>query len=199
MDEVEVELRKLLKPIFSKLDADGVGFISSDDLSAAVSGLGIEMQSWRGNGGVFFGRTCTLDPIMLWDPFAAKALGKPNPSFTGIYVYGEVHIPVSEVLLGIPSTCFFEVGADAGVGFFVFAEGPTYGARMALGVDGRVACLLGISGRIDLLGGKVNGKTQVTGKGEFCATLFWIDVCKDVTISTAVSSDGSLTGSSDTK
>jgi len=44
MDEVEVELRKLLKPIFSKLDADGVGFISSDDLSAAVSGLGIEMQ-----------------------------------------------------------------------------------------------------------------------------------------------------------
>ena len=44
MDEVQVELRKLLKPIFSKLDTDGVGFISSDDLSAAVSGLGIEMQ-----------------------------------------------------------------------------------------------------------------------------------------------------------
>lgn len=166
----------------------------SSEANYFSAGIGMKMQSWGGNGGVFFGRTCTLQPIMMWDPFAAKALGPPDVSFNGIYVYGEVHIPVSEVLLGIPDSCFFSLTADAGVGFFVFAEGPSYGARMGLGIDGEVLCLLGISGRIDLLGGKINGQTRLTGTGEVCASVVFLDVCKDITISTSVSQDGSMKG-----
>ncbi len=177
--------------------AVGVAFGKTENYFSAA--LGLQMGSYGATGGVFFGRTCTIQPIALWDSFAAKVLGDPNPTFSGIYVYGEVHIPVSEVLLGIPATCFFEVTADAGVGFFVFSEGPTYGARMALGVDGHVACILGISGRVDLIGGKVGGKTKVAGKGEFCASIIGIKVCKDVEIGTTVQSDGSLAGSGDAK
>jgi hypothetical protein len=177
--------------------AVGIAFGHEENYFSA--GLGMEMSGYGANGGVFFGRTCTLDPILLWDSFAAKALGVPHNSFTGIYVYGEIHIPVSEVLLGIPATCFFEISADAGVGFFVFAEGPTFGARMALGVEGHVACILGISGRVDLLGGKFGGQTKLTGKGEFCASILGIEACKDVTISTSVGSDGSMKGNGDAK
>jgi hypothetical protein len=83
-------------------------------------------------------------------------LGEPNPSFSGVYVYAEIHVPVSEVFLGIPATSFFQITADAGLGFFYFEEGPTYGARFGLGVDGEVLCVLGISGRVDLVGGKIN-------------------------------------------
>lgn len=172
--------------------AVGIAFGKTENYFSAA--LGLRLGSYGATGGIFFGRTCDIAPIKLWDPFAAKVLGNPNPSFTGIYVYGEVHIPVSEVLLGIPASCLFEINADAGVGFFVFAEGPSYGARMALGVDGSVLCLLGISGRVDLIGGKVNGKTKVAGRGEFCASILGIDVCKDVEVGTTVQSDGSLKG-----
>lgn len=175
--------------------AVGIAFGKTENYFSAA--LGLRMGSYGATGGIFFGRTCSIAPIKLWDPFAAKVLGEPNPTFSGIYVYGEVHIPVSEVLLGIPATCFFEINADAGVGFFVFAEGPTYGARMALGVDGHVLCILGISGRVDLIGGKVNGKTKLAGRGEFCASILFIDVCKDVEIGTTVQSDGALKGKGD--
>jgi hypothetical protein len=70
---------------------------------------------------------------------------------------------------------------------------------MALGVDGSVLCLLSISGRVDLLGGKINGQTKLSGRGEFCASVMGIDVCKDVTISTSVGSDGNMKGSGGAK
>jgi hypothetical protein len=178
-----------------KITKLAVAVAFSSDANYFSAGIGMEMEGgWGGNGGVFFGRTCTLAPIQMWDPFAAKSLGDPNPSFNGVYVYGEVHIPVSEVLLGIPTSCFFALTADAGVGFYIFAEGPTYGARMGLGVDGQVLCLVSVSGRVDLLGGRSGGQTKVTGTGEVCASLLFIDVCKDITISASVGSDGKMKG-----
>jgi hypothetical protein len=77
---------------------------------------------------------------LIVDPDAASLLG--SPPFTGAYVYGEVWIPISEVILGIPASCLFRISAGVGAGAFYFVEGPTYGGRMLLGVSGEALCVV---------------------------------------------------------
>ncbi|MCC5804856.1 MAG: hypothetical protein JJU00_00890 [Opitutales bacterium] len=175
-----------------------VGIMFSSTEAYVSAALGLRVGEYGAKGGVFFGRTCTLEPIELWDPLVASALGEPDPSFTGAYVYAEVHIPVSEVILGIPATCLFKVTANAGVGFFYFVEGPTYGARLGLGVTGEVLCLLTISGRVDMVGARVGGVTRLKGKGrgkgELGPCSFCIKFDRSIEIETEVGSDGSMSG-----
>ncbi len=131
-------------------------------LSAA---LGLRFNSYKAKGGIFFGRTCSLAPIMMWDMFVASALGKPDPTFTGAYVYGEAHIPVSEAMLGIPASCFFRVSAGMGLGIFYFVEGPTYGARGKLAVSGDALCMLSLGGELNMVGLKQGSKFKLNGQG----------------------------------
>jgi hypothetical protein len=181
--------------------AAGVAFGRYENYITAS--LGMKIGNYGARGGIFFGRTCTIDPIRLWDPFAAEALGDPNPTFTGAYVYGEMHIPVSEAILGVPATCFFQITADAGLGVFYFLEGPTWGGRLALGVDGEVLCLLSIGGRIDMIGFKSGERFKLKGKGRVYAELGWCDFCvkvsKSVTMETEVGGDGKMKGGQKTK
>lgn len=131
-------------------------------LSAA---LGLRFNSYKAKGGIFFGRTCSLAPIMMWDMFVAGALGKPDPTFTGAYVYGEAHIPVSEAILGIPASCMFQVSAGMGLGIFYFIEGPTYGARGKLAVSGDALCMLSLGGELNMVGLKQGSKFKLKGQG----------------------------------
>lgn len=131
-------------------------------LSAA---LGLRFNSYKAKGGIFFGKTCTLQPIMMWDMFVASALGQPSPTFTGAYVYGEAHIPVSEAVLGIPASCFFRVNAGMGLGVFYFIEGPTYGARGMLSVSGDALCMLSLGGQLDFVGLKQGSKFKLKATG----------------------------------
>jgi hypothetical protein len=143
-------------------------------LSAA---LGLRFNSYKAKGGIFFGRTCTLQPIMMWDLFAASALGQPDPTFTGAYVYGEAHIPVSEAILGIPATCFFEVNAGMGLGIFYFVEGPTYGARGKLAVSGSALCMLSLSGELNMVGLKQGSKFKLKGSGTVAVEIGACPLC----------------------
>jgi hypothetical protein len=132
-----------------------------NDMEAAVSfgalenylaaGVDIDFGNYGLAGGVFLGRTCTLDPIILIDSEVAEILG--TPPFTGAYVYGEARIPVLE-LIGIPSSCMLDVTIGAGAGVFVFAEGPTFGGKMVGEVSGEALCLVSIGGRMSLIGVK---------------------------------------------
>ncbi len=111
-------------------------------LSAAA---GMRVNKYDVFGGIYFGRTCSLDPIRLWDPEAASLLG--TPPFTGIYAYGEGWIPINE-LIGIPASCLFNISAGLGFGAGVFLEGPTFLAKMKAGVSGEALCLVGIKGEL---------------------------------------------------
>jgi hypothetical protein len=85
------------------LDLDGklvLGPATIKKLSAALA-FGAEenyfsaacaasLNSYSAFGGIFFGRTCTLNPFK-WDPQVQKILGQPP--FTGAYVYFEAMIP----------------------------------------------------------------------------------------------------------
>jgi hypothetical protein len=176
--------------------ACGVMFGATENYVTAS--LGMKFGSYGAKGGVFFGRTCTLDPIKLWDPLVASAIGQPTPSFTGAYVYGEAHIPVSEVILGIPASCMFKITADVGAGFFFFIEGPTYGARLGLGVGGEILCLVSIGGRVDMVGARVGDVTKLKGKGSVYGEIgpcsFCLKINKSVEMETQIGSDGRMAG-----
>ncbi len=144
---------------------------------------GLSFNGYKAKGGIYFGRTCTLDPF-FWDQDVKELIGKPP--FTGIYAYGEVWIPVSEALLGIPASCFFEVSAGVGLGAGYFVEGPTYVGKMFLGAYGSVLCLASLEGDIKLVGVKNAEGLQLKGNGHLEGCLgpcpFCICADKNVTV-----------------
>jgi hypothetical protein len=146
---------------------------------------GVKFNGYDFSGAVFFGRTCSLDPLLLIDPEVAKVLG--DPPFTGAYCYAQGWLPVSELVLGIPASCLFEISAGVGAGAFFFAEGPTYGGKMFLGVSGSLLCIVSIEGDITLIGVKHGDDLRFAGHGHFEADIgpcpFCISIGKDIDLS----------------
>ena len=130
-------------------------------------------KGFKAKGGVFFGKTCTLAPF-FWDATIQEALGEPP--FTGAYVYGEVHIALNQ-LIGIPSTCLFNLSVGAGTGIGYFTEGPTWIGKMYLAVEGEVLCLVSVTGEISLVGVKNPQGLNLVGKGRLAAELGYCPVC----------------------
>lgn len=149
--------------------------------------LGLAFNSYEAFGGVFFGRTCSLDPILLADPDVEKVVGQPSPTFTGVYVYGECHIPVSEAALGIPATCFFRITAGVGAGAFYFVEGNTLGGKIYAAASGEALCVISIKGEVTMIGAVSNGELRFNGtgrlSGEAGACPFCIKFSKSAEIS----------------
>jgi hypothetical protein len=178
---IEAKFTFQTEPSFSILGV-GAGFELNGELSFAtfkITYLGAQLafgaeenyfsgacalsfNSYKAKGGIYFGRTCTLDPF-FWDTDVQSLIGQPP--FTGIYAYGEVWIPVSEALLGIPASCFFEVSAGVGLGAGFFIEGPTFVGKMFLGAYGSVLCLASLEGDIKLVGVKNPDGLQLKGSG----------------------------------
>lgn len=142
---------------------DGDPWAAENYLAASTD---LQIGDWGMAGGVFFGRSCSLDPIALIDPEVAGVLG--NPPFTGAYLYGEARAPLNE-LLGIPSSCMLKLVYGAGTGVFYFHEGPTFGGKLAGEISGEALCLVSISGRMSLVGAKqgldLTGPMRFAGKG----------------------------------
>jgi hypothetical protein len=145
---------------------------------------GVRFNGYDFAGAIFFGRTCSLDPIKLIDPDVASVLG--NPPFTGGYCYAQGWLPVSELVLGIPASCLFQISAGIGAGAFFFVEGPTYGGKMFLGVSGELLCIVSIGGEITMIGLKQGDDLRFKGRGSFHADIgpcpFCISISKSVSI-----------------
>lgn len=142
-------------------------------LSAAAK---IEVQGFAGGGGIFLGRTQTVEAL-FWDPTVMSAIG--TPPFTGMYGYGEFWIPIP-TLIGIPSTCLFNLSAGVGAGAGFFVEGPTVFGKMFLGVSGDVLCIISITGEITLVGVARPSGLSLAGEGRFRAELGWCPICLKV-------------------
>ena len=139
-------------------------------ISAAAK---IEVQGFSGGGGIFLGKACSVDPF-FWDPLVASVIGEPP--FTGMYGYGEFWIPIP-TLIGIPSTCLFNLSAGVGAGAGFFVEGPTVVGKMFLGVSGDVLCIVSITGEISLVGLARPSGLALAGEGRFSAEIGWCPIC----------------------
>jgi hypothetical protein len=159
----------------SKLKAT-VAFGADEAYIGGTAGLRFDGHDFE--GGMFFGRTCTLDPLELIDPQVAKVLG--SPPFTGGYAFGEGWVPI------LGGSCAFRISAGLGAGAFYFAEGPTYGGKMVAGVSGEALCTVSVSGKVSMVGVKqgddyrYHGKGTIKGKAGECP--FCVKFKKTVTL-----------------
>ncbi len=132
--------------------------------------------SYEVEGGVFFGKTCSLDPFS-WDPDVQAILGEPP--FTGVYVYGEGWMPI------VDYGCMFRIKAGVGAGIFAFVDGPI-GGKIFMGADGEALCVVNVSGEVTLVGLKdgddmrMSGKGKISGRAGSCP--FCVKFSKTVTI-----------------
>lgn len=177
---LDLEGKITLGPATIRKLSAGLAFGTEENYFSAA--CAVSVNSYTGMGGLFFGRTCTLEPLK-WDKEIQKIIGQPP--FTGAYTYVEVWIPVSEALLGIPATCMFQVSAGMGMGAGFFLEGPTFLGKAMLGVSGDFLCVASISGDIKLAGkGSPQGITMLgsgTFEVEICA-LICVSASKTVEI-----------------
>jgi len=135
----------------------GAAAMFGKDENYVAAEVGLAFDSYELAGGVFFGRTCSIDPLELVDPDVTQVLG--DPPFTGIYAYGEAQIPI------INASCLFSISAKAGVGVFWFEEGNTFGGKMLVGATGKALCAVEIGGEVVLVGSKSGNNYSFFGKG----------------------------------
>jgi hypothetical protein len=149
----------------------GAAVMFGVDENFLAAKLGMEFSSFRVMGGLFIGHSNTPDPLEMVDPEVASMLD-PERSITGIYVYGEVYMPIVD--LG----CFFRVSAGLGLGAFYFTEGPTYGGKIKAAVDGEALCVVSVSGEVVLIGVKTD-IIRFKGRGKVKGTIGWCPFCAD--------------------
>ena len=135
----------------------GAAAMFGKDENYIAAEVGLAFDSYELAGGVFFGRTCSPEPLELVDPYVTQVLG--DAPFTGIYAYGEAQIPI------VNASCLFNISAKAGIGVFWFEEGNTYGGKMLIGATGKALCAVEIGGEVVLIGSKSGNNYSFFGKG----------------------------------
>lgn len=149
---------------FTITDLGAAAAFGRDENYLAAS-TSLQLQDYALAGGVFFGRTCSVEPIAVAHEQTAETLyDDAGGSFSGALCYGYAAIPISEAL-GVPSSCMFRISAGVGSGIFYFAEGPTFGGIMDADVSGEALCVVGISGAISMVGSKVGDDFRFNGSG----------------------------------
>lgn len=121
--------------------------------------VGVEFGEFQVEGGIFLGKSCTLDPLETIDSLVADVL--PGPGFHGVYCYGEGTFPVFGT-----GTCIFNISAKVGAGVFLDSSTSTYGGRMTLGVYGEALCAVEIGGEVSLAGAKTGNDYAFAGRGK---------------------------------
>ncbi|BCX49360.1 hypothetical protein HAHE_32680 [Haloferula helveola] len=147
----------------------GAAAMFGKDENYLAAQVGLQFDSYELEGGIFFGRTCTVEPLELVDPDVTKVLG--DPPFTGIYAYGEAQIPI------VNASCFFNLSASAGAGVFWFEEGNTYGGKMTVGATGRALCAVGVGGDLTLVGSKSGNNYSFFGRGRVWGEVGKCPIC----------------------
>lgn len=125
------------------------------------------------SGGIFFGRACGPEPLIFIDPEVGEVLG--SGTFTGAYAFGEGWVPI------YGSSCALVISAGLGGGAFYFAEGPTYGGKMVLGISGEALCLIDVKARVSMLGSKTgsgSGGLKYVGNGTIKGKVGKCPFCK---------------------
>ncbi|MCB2156675.1 hypothetical protein KQI84_17500 [bacterium] len=142
---------------------------------------GMEFEGYTIEGGIFLGRSCDGMKILeVIDPEVGNVLEVTE--IFGIYAFGEGPIPI------VDFGCVLRANATVGAGFWYFINGPMYGGKLTGGFTGRLACVVGLRGKLTLVGGKdatsyfFNGNAWVAGGVGWCSPSKWKtprDVRKD--------------------
>ena len=129
-------------------------------------------DSYAVSVGLFFGRTCNSDPLLLVDSEVASVM--PSGQLTGAYVYGEIWMPI------VNFGCIFNIsaGVGTGVGFFLDgADSPVFVGKMYAGVSGEALCVVSIKGEVSMVGIVQDGSFSASGTGRLKGKAGWCPFC----------------------
>lgn len=163
--------------------------VGGDECYFGTRACGI-FNSYEMSIGIFFGRICTPAPLTYVDEDVGSLFNVSDLPITGAYVYGEVWLPISEIVLGIPASCLFNIsaGVGAGVGFFLDDSfSPIFVGKMFAGVSGEALCIVSIKGSVTLVGIVQNGSFSATGTGKLKGKAGWCPFCVKFSVSAKIS------------
>jgi hypothetical protein len=132
--------------VYEGFGIERIGFgasISPSYGAYIVAAARMKFGDYQVGGGLFFGATCSIEPLAMIDPDFAGSFG--NPPFSGAYAYGMGRTPL------IGGSCALRATIGVGAGFFYLLPGPTVGVRLTGEVSGEALCIVSVKGRLDIL------------------------------------------------
>ena len=159
-----------------------------------VLGIPVDVQA-----GVFVGKACTLDPLMLVDPQVNDVLGGGAQGFAGIYVEYGGGLSLSEILFG-SSSCWLDIEVTENNAVY-YDGGPStqkIGMRQQVSGDLSLLCVLSGSVTFTMFGTLVHSGSgyalDLGGSAQICGSIgpcpFCISGCKGITVTGVVNSGG---------
>ena len=106
-------------------------------------------RAYELEGGIFVGLACDPEPLHLVDPEVGELLDLD--SIYGVYLRAKGRFPIYD------AGCLFRIGASGDLAIWYFDEGPTYGGRLGGSFYGKVGCLAGARGTLNLIGSRRSG------------------------------------------
>jgi methyl-accepting chemotaxis protein len=144
-------------------------------------------DSYAVSVGLFFGRTCSADPLLIVDEDVGSLLNTSGV-LTGAYVYGEIWMPI------VDFGCIFNISAGVGTGVGFFLDGsnsPVFVGKMYAGVSGEALCAVSIKGEVTMVGIVQDGSFSASGTGKLSGKAGWCPFCVKFSASATISySDG---------
>jgi hypothetical protein len=139
----------------------GMGSVPAEGEFYYVAGaIRGKYKSSTAAAGFFLGKSIDLEPIFLVDPNVGEFL-EGIDRLEGVYVSAEASIPI----LSSPDCFPFNLTAGGGAAFWLFAQGPTFGAKMRNYAHGNLACVVSARADMTLLGGLTNDVWRLSGYG----------------------------------
>ena len=165
-----------------EIDEFAATFAASADECYLGGRASARFDSYEVSAGIFFGKTCGVTPLQLVDDQVGDlfAISEPFTPLVGAYVYGEVWLPISELVLGVPATCFFNIsaGVGTGVGFFIDGnDSPAFVGKMFAGISGEALCVVSITGDVSMVGLVQDGSFSASGVGQLSGKAGWCPFC----------------------
>ena len=165
-----------------EIDEFAATFAASADECYLGGRASARFDSYEVSAGIFFGKTCDVTPLQLVDDQVGDlfAISEPFTPLVGAYVYGEVWLPISELVLGVPATCFFNIsaGVGTGVGFFIDGnDSPAFVGKMFAGISGEALCVVSITGDVSMVGLVQDGSFSASGVGQLSGKAGWCPFC----------------------
>jgi len=117
-------------------------------------------KSVTAEAGFFLGKTINLDPLLMVDPDVGEAL-EGLDSLTGAYARVGGSIPI----LSGPECYPYNLTVGGANAYWLFSEGPTFGAKMRSFAHGTLACVVTARADMTLLGGLRDDVWHLSGYG----------------------------------
>lgn len=164
---------------FGEVQFDELGFLlgmgnptaAANDDYYYLAGMGRgKYKAVTAAGGFFLGKSDGIAPIERIDPEVGEVL-EGLDTLTGIYVRAEASFPV----LGGPECVPFRLNAGGGAAFWLFEEGPTFGAKIRAYATGSLVCAVTARADLTLLGGLTDDVWYLNGYGFLAGGVGWCE------------------------